>query len=65
MPIRHFFIFCKYQKPFIKLFFQFNIDMDEEQLKALIRNKVREESFKELNDMQANHKEGKCIYKET
>ena len=39
--------------------------MDEEQLKALIRNKVREESFKELNDMQANHKEGKCIYKET
>ena len=38
--------------------------IDEEQFKALIKNRVREESFKEFKDMQGNHKKGKHIHHE-
>ena len=53
------------QKDFDKLNLHFSEEhirsMSEDQYKSLIKDKVREEAFKEFKDMQSNHQKGKNI----
>ena len=55
---------CDSEKVNLKISEEAIRDVDEEQYKALIKNKVREEALKEFKVMQANHEKGKHLHHE-